>query len=424
MNWTDDKIDQLFKEAAEQQRVEYSPEYWKEIEALLPAQKQKKRLGWKFFLGSLSLVICTGIIGCIALTSTTSISPEKHNRNQLLVLSSSQKSTVANEKQAAETPLTNSSLNTKDTQFPIANQVFNHTVKQPKRRQLTFATSNAANPLKTGALTSSPVAATSQQGLANTTTTTRLANPRTETDEQAMTQRATHELPIHPLSSFSASTAFLDTTSLKKQAPALYPRLRWYTELNGGLSQAWTRTETSSVNGSLGVLVGVILPLKKINLSAGIGFQATKLNDLKIEDRTKIYGFGATLIEQNYQISSLYSLTLPLHISYSFGRHTLEMGAVTSLNLAMRLRYWELLDNQQTVYNSTVGAIQLLSRIGIKPTIGYAFSINETTQLGVQVGLQLIRPIDSDRFVGSSVRLPFEGQFYLRKSLNFNTTKR
>ena len=60
MGWTDDEIDKLAKNASANQKVEYNNAYWKEMEALLDAEKPaKKRFGWWFF-GAMTVLIIIG----------------------------------------------------------------------------------------------------------------------------------------------------------------------------------------------------------------------------------------------------------------------------------------------------------------------------------------------------------------------------
>ena len=60
MNWTEEDIDQLFRDSANQLNVPFQESYWTEVEALLPQTKTKKGLGWIF----------GGTIACLALIST------------------------------------------------------------------------------------------------------------------------------------------------------------------------------------------------------------------------------------------------------------------------------------------------------------------------------------------------------------------
>lgn len=423
MNWTDDKIDALFKKAATQQHVEYSPKFWEEIAAQLPIEKQKKIVGWKPFLGLLSLLLLVGTIGTFAYTvwhtpalETRAISHAEEAAPQKIRVGNQ-----LNSNTALSNPLPSASFN--EAQVPINNKIVKRAAKE--ERNTSLLPTNVQSPKLSSNNLISPKNVAEQQEVNERQQTDSASGPNEATSyintENAKQARLTesNNLPIRPLNLHSAHALLLDTTPYPTQTPIIYSRFRWHAELGGGISQAWTHTPSSSVNASIGLALGLTYSLKNIELSAGIGFQTTRLNQLKVQDRTKIYGFGASLIEQNYQITSISSLTLPLHLNYSFGRHRIELGAVASVNLFMYLRHSQLIDNEQIAYHSTLGNIQLVNKIGLQPTVGYAFRVNETTQLGVRFGVHVIRPIQSNRFIGTPVTLPIEGQFYLRKSLNF-----
>ena len=44
MNWTEEDIDQLFRDSANQLNIPFQESYWTEMEALLPQTKKKKGL--------------------------------------------------------------------------------------------------------------------------------------------------------------------------------------------------------------------------------------------------------------------------------------------------------------------------------------------------------------------------------------------
>jgi hypothetical protein len=61
MNWTEDEIDDLFKDVDNQQSFEYRPEYWKDIEEKLPMKKSRKPFLW-WFSANVFLTIFIGLL--------------------------------------------------------------------------------------------------------------------------------------------------------------------------------------------------------------------------------------------------------------------------------------------------------------------------------------------------------------------------
>ena len=67
MSWTDEEIDQLYKNSAERVSFEYKNEYWKEMEAMLPEQKGKD------FLWFLTSFLFLGIVASGVLLNSTEL---------------------------------------------------------------------------------------------------------------------------------------------------------------------------------------------------------------------------------------------------------------------------------------------------------------------------------------------------------------
>lgn len=190
-------------------------------------------------------------------------------------------------------------------------------------------------------------------------------------------------------------------------------------ELNGGVGQSWMRSEDNSVNGSAGISGGIVLPVNEFKLKVGLGFQATKFDDLKIKERTIIYGFGSSILENTYEFNSIYALTIPVEVNYSFGRHTLSAGVTSSLNLFTRLNRIEKIDGEETSFRSGVAGVDLFSRVGIQPNLGYSYAVNENMAFGLRIGVNSVQPIRSDRFIGTPIELPVDGQIFIMRTFKF-----
>jgi hypothetical protein len=411
MSWTDEEIDKLFGDASEQQTFEYRSEYWKDIEKQLPVNRSKKPLFW-WFAGNIFLVAFVSwiFVETVELRSEKSIDP-KSNGNQQALMSSEQNSLVN----------ANSQKTKAEASLAIENKIVSENVVEKRENESAYAWTKTS--VTADKIDDEPINQLKEVEHDNEVAD-QLAEyeilPVISTSNDELINEQALKLSLIELSSFSSDIENRSILPSELKVKKL-DRVGYFVELNGGVGQSWTRSNENEqgINGSVGLTAGISLPVSKFNLSAGLGFQATKFDDLKIKERTKIYGFGSSILENTYEFSSIYSLTLPLELSYSTGRHNVSVGVISSMNLFSRLQRTEAVNGTQTEYRSGVAKVDLFSRIGIQPTLGYSYSVNEKTKIGLRVGMNLVQPIQSDRFVGAPVKMPLNGQVYLMRTINF-----
>jgi hypothetical protein len=197
--------------------------------------------------------------------------------------------------------------------------------------------------------------------------------------------------------------------------------MKMYVEINSGVGQSYSKNETNanSVNATIGGVVGLSFPVKRFNISAGLGLQGTKFDQLNILERTKIYGLGSEILENSYEFSSIYSLTIPLSATYTIGRHSMSLGITSNINFMTQLKHRQTLDGDFKSYNVGFSDVSFFNRFGLLPSFGYSFHITEKTQIGIRINIQLLQQIQSKRFIGSPLNFPIDGQIYLKRTLDF-----
>ena len=84
-----------------------------------------------------------------------------------------------------------------------------------------------------------------------------------------------------------------------------------------------------------------------------------------------------------------------------------------------QLKHSQTLEGDFKSYSSGFSDVRFFNRFGLLPSVGYSFYVNEKTQIGVQLNLQLLQQIQSDRFIGTPLNLPIDGQIYLKRTLDF-----
>jgi hypothetical protein len=388
MSWKDDEIDDLFREAADQQYFEFRPEYFADIEKQLPVKRSRKPLFW-WFASSMFLMVFMGwgIVEGIRFDKDT-VQTNVSGRSGVTLIPSEHAEGLANTQVSHETE---SSVNTADEQISEEN------------------VTPVIDKQGMNALPSNPIVIVSDDQVNGTVIYT---DDATEVKPKEETSMKVGTLPTIGLGTKYADAELRPSSLLSGK----HSKLSLYVEAGGAIGQGWVATNPATINGDLFINGGLTKRLGRLSLSAGIGFRAAKLGDLQIMERTKIYGFGYSTYENRYTFKSIYSLELPLQGSYSFGRHAVSGGVTPSYNLCAGLTRTEWIDGVQTVQHSGVSNVGLFSKFGITGAIGYSYYVNEYTQIGTRVAVQCIEPLSSDRFVGSRVKLPVESQVFIRRT--------
>lgn len=189
--------------------------------------------------------------------------------------------------------------------------------------------------------------------------------------------------------------------------------------VNSGMEQSWTTGENNSVNGSIAVQAEYEKPIKNFSLNFGLGIRLTQFDDLKIEERTKIYNFSSSELEQSYKFGSMLSMLVPVSISYQKSKHRFEAGLNARVNLMTTVFYKETLDNQTSKTSEGYTGVDLFNRFGLQPHLGYSYSINDKTAIGVNTEISLIKPTNSSRFKGETRSNPIALHFYLKRNISW-----
>lgn len=404
MSWTDDELDNVFREAAEQPVFEYQESYFQDIEKQLPIQKSRK-IAWYWWTATIF------IIGFVSLFFTKVWTPELNGKNAQKESMPSKDVAVA-DVNGSEQKVKVSEVNT-----------------EPQTEQENGFTVNKSN----GIVPSNKL----KSSKANTVEPIQAIQPNTLVnvigglDEVAVVNK-TNETTTDPVSTSESEAAltFLTLSELQfEQSDRLNNPFRsfnmnknsFYIGMNAGVEQAWSTVENvpSPLYPKVSIEFGYSRPIKSLNFSAGIAFEATKLNDLRIKERTKIYAFGSSILENSYQFSSIYSVLVPVELSKSFGRHTIGFGAVGEVNIFAHATHEKSVDGVRTMDASGLTNVDLFNRFGLSPKVSYSLALSEKLQIGLSLQTQLLQPLNSNRFIGQPTKLPISGQVFLKRALKF-----
>lgn len=391
MSWNDDEIDEMFKEAADQQYFEFKPEYFADIEKQLPIRRSRKPFFW-WFSSSVFLAV---FLGWGILEGT--------NFNQKRSSGSADDTNAGKVLHAVEPAAVNGHHGAGQVERSTeTNGVQKDGAKLPVRSN----DMGLADEAVVEAGSTIPAAVENNSSMPDSEEPMAVAGTSVETDQSI------------------ASLALIDISTTYKTADMIpstmyggtKKNISFYLEFGGGIGQGWVSTHPATVNGSAFVNGGIGTRFGRFNLTAGLGMRASKLGDLQIMERTKIYGFGYSTYENQYTFKTFYSLEAPLHVNYTAGRHSIGIGAVPSYNICTGLTRTEWIDGMQTVQRSGVSNVGLFSKVGLTGSVGYAYAVKENTQIGARAAVQMFEPLSSDRFVGNRVKMPVEGQVFIRRT--------
>ncbi len=429
MSWTDEEIDKIFGEAADKQVFEYRSEYWNDIEKQLPIQKQSKRAYWWWTAN----IFFLGFLGFLAFDASKETNVA--NKNDTVTATnpfssaSVENSIITNKTNAIqktkfeldENQVIGKTANIKNggnTDFiehenfervlPVKGKIDKVYLDQKRKVEIENISENQIVDLESEASI-----LVGQENSKNSIETIEL---KAEIQEEVIEN--------DPLE-LNTKAVFI-SENVSNLEPVMFPykkdKLRkMYVEVYGGVGQSYIKNETNEnvVNATIGGVVGISFPVKRFNISVGLGLQGTKFDQLNILERTKIYGLGSEILENSYEFSSIYSLTIPLSATYTIGRHSLNLGITSNINFMTELKHRQTLDGDFKSYNVGFSDVSFFNRFGLLPSLGYSFHINEKTQIGIRMNIQLLQQIQSKRFIGSPLNFPIDGQIYLKRTLDF-----
>lgn len=460
MSWTDEEIDDLFRDGASNQSFKYDNSYFSEIEGALPVNRKGKDFLWMGTALVFIAVLTTGYfvntandtsfaapnnqLANLELNTTENtnemdtpnekeISTGDQNQsinktelnssnNELLNAQSAMSNTTLNSNTNTSTSWNNKSANA----FNAGTTKVNQGVKTTSTNSMyAIATRNVGTPEGNEVNVSNTQTGVSNTNLAgNTELNGNLVNLRNDTE---VSESKKSELQTSPITASLGLNAInpLDqqlNNNLAANAVAppvlgeLRPKSMLYVELNAGVSQSLI-TPSDFMSKSYGGGVGVETYLGDFNLTTGLNFKISHHDDLFLTRQGKVYGFGSSEGTNTYDFQKIYSLELPISLGYNFGRHNFNVGVRPSLVVGGQTKF-QAFENNQLLRTSTINGLVDggLMRVGVKPTFGFAFRVNQWT-IGANVGIQLMESVNEEYIDGFNNQFPVDGQLYLRRTI-------
>jgi hypothetical protein len=394
MNWTEDDIDQLFKDSANQMNVPFQESYWTEMEALLPQTKKKKGLGWIF----------GGTIACLALISTFFF-PEngvesKDNVNQ----------TAINQPNKTEKFVAQTTSVTLKNQPQEIIQITDNQSKSNKDKSI--STNRQFN--KFQSLASSEVLDGSEQ-IGDVShkfkkEENEVAVPIQSADYELVSMQKLPVTPIFMQENFLISSNFKNNFSKRKSHSM-------FLQIGAGLTESHMQTSEGNWMPTINIGAGYQYSPQGLGFSAGLNLNTSFSDNLEINRKSKVYNFGSTNYEQNFIYKQIYTLELPVSVDFRKNRQTFSLGIAPTFIAGSLMRFSQLENGNLSQDEYYIGQKVGLNHFGLKPSLAYQLELAKGWNVGIQLSTQLMNQVDDSQFIGTNRNNPLSGQITIRKTI-------
>lgn len=411
MSWTDEEIDDLYRESTEKLHFEYKEAYWKEMEAMLPKKRGGDGLWYLFSLGFMALF---GVL--MVQPYFTSNFPSKKD-DQTASQKSSERALNANQ-------ITVSVLNSTESsreKNPSAN------IKEQDALNTRNHSTQAESPKKLQS---------------NSTRSTDRNSGNLHVQEVIFQLNTIEEnLPIDEERSIQLvnNETFPD---MNKEIGVLEPRRlqltsnseqhvltfipgnivnQWlfavYGQLNTSIAQSLI-TPSKEISYAYGAGAGLSMQKGRFSLNVGLGYGVAHYSDLTLTRTAKVYGFGSTIYNYDIRIDQMYKLDGHLEAGWQMNRSIIRVNLRPDYLLNTRVRYTQTsgIENTiQTEERTAYGYTEGLTRFGLRAGLGYAYRLTPTIELGLNAGVQTIKMVDESFISGKNNPFAIDGQLFIRK---------
>ncbi len=398
MSWEDENIDKLFRETSENLSFDFKEEYWDEMEAMLPKKKRKFPFIWFF----------TSLLVCVFLASTFLLKPLTRDDKKIKA-----PATVLTQYHPNKQVKEGNNLHRieKKNQNQVSSTIVNSKTPVKKERKL-GSSENFSTSLFTAINRSEFTERKTiiHQEMIDTNT----AVPIINTESKDLNE------PISAISNLRfPSTPFLHSLVLNPPISTHFSRWHLYFDASTAMGQSLVESNSagSSISKGFGLGTGIMYSTKLWSFSSGLAVSFKSFDNLCINERVKIYGFGVQNFEKEIEYNQLYSLEVPLMTSIKQKNHIVQFGIVPSFLLGSKISYENRTNDVVTASSTLFGYRKGLTNFGLKPTIGYLFKISNSLQIGANVQVQLFSPLQDELFLGVKNKMPVNGQIYIRKSI-------
>jgi len=363
--WTDQELDALFQDAAARENIPpFQDEFWDEMEAMLPAKK--KRIGFIWWGAASLLIVSLGVTGALLLTDSNS-----KTQNQLA-------------SKHAPPPKTDESHQNVQSTDVVETVPVNNAMDVQPLKTVRYA----------GIQASFVQSAAPQSGFDTGKSTCGGLSPKDEVSNIDNAVLGTKR----PL--------FTSTRTLNSVGGSKYNTgIPLYAEVALGFGQSYRRAEYSSNwMPQIRIGAGLYSEIGGMELNAGLAFRA-ELPDNITYEMINSYSPGVDS-KTTVDIKRLYSLEFPLYMGGKFGRNSI--GGVMIPGIQMRFSgVRTVYENSQVKSRDEISGRTFESKtMTMEMGIRYCYSLNENIQLTSSFTMDVVRPFQSEEYLGDVKQYP------------------
>lgn len=399
---SDEELDQLFRDAhaSEGQESLFVPEFWSEMEAMLPAEKKSKR-GFYWIPLAATVILFAVMV----------LYPENHTQIDSL--------------KQKKTPLAENEWNRNESETDLKvtpNQTNLNALKQ-ENAPIQHTTNATDRMLKVKRFFQNPekqIVKRDSDRIIDSPLEDIPLSPIAEKDEAPEEQT--------PLILAPESTGELDFDRLEpRQDQVIHDGIadlpkkssdesnQWYLELGPTIGQSPYLSPNQKRNTVGGAVLGGGYTKRIDNAFISFGLQA------------RMEGFGglnyketnfSPNIVRTVSVKQLYSLDIPLKFGYAFKKSEISFAVTPGIQLFIHGK--ERITQNQVIQreNSYTGKVEHSNSLTMEFGLQYYYNISPKYSIGAKVNADVLRPFHTDYYLGKLSSFPVNGQIVIRRTFS------
>ncbi len=396
MNWTEEDIDQLFRDSANQLNVPFQESYWTEMEALLPQTKTKKGLGLIFG----GTIACLGLISTLFFSENIVKSEDSTNK-----VANIQTKNIAHSSSVYPIQLIQAkTVSAENVVLNIGNKSINRSLEKQASKIVILKTDLYAGSSETP-LEGQNINLVAQNQIE--------LHDQIELPAQSEEQFSIERLPLLSFPNEPISLAISNFKNLNLNCKSN----NLYVQIGAGLTESFMQTNERNWMPTLNIGAGYQYSPKGFGFTAGLNLNTTFSNNLEINRKSKVYNFGSTNYEQNFRYKQIYTLELPVSVDFRKNKQTFSLGISPTFIASSLMRFSQSENGNLSHDEYYIGQKVGLNHFGLKPSVGYQLELVKGWNLGIQLNTQLMKQVDDSQFIGELRDNPLSGQITIRKTI-------
>ncbi|MDR0801315.1 hypothetical protein [Fluviicola sp.] len=398
---SDEELDQLFRNAhaAEGQEPLFVPEFWSEMETLLPPEKKNRA-----FLLWISVAAVVLLLLELGWSPVGKPKISHLDTNQVILANAGQKNTTEN---TAVEMVSEASANVTSSSVlseMVALKLDSHTNSSLRVRATIPKTFELQTPGENEKLGEGK-----QQAL-----TGRLLPENIAETKQGKNSLMEEDLNIDWLEIKEL------TEDRSREIEPLQNRVNpeensWYLELGATIGQSpyLSQKEKQNIVGGAILGGGYIRKIDKAFVSLGLQVRMEGFGELNYRETNFSQNMTRTV-----SVKQLYSLEFPLRFGYVFRRSELSFGVVPGVQLFIHGKE-QIVQNQivQREENYT-GKVEHSSSMTMEFGFQYYYHLTPKYSIGAKLQADVLRPFHTDYYLGKLAGFPLNGQIVLRRTFS------